>query len=151
MKFLALRFETKNEEVYMDIYFQNLPLPRFYPKLGNCIKNLFQLMYNFTTDTANGELKLTYICRYRTKLFLDWTKFLETASETRDKNLHGNAEILSLYKDISAVRQCSLNYDENVQHPYLKPKLRPYQELAVRWMLHRERMTDNEKGKNKCL
>lgn len=55
MKFLALKFEVKNGEVYVDIYFQNLPLPKFYAKLGKCIKTLFQLMYNFETDTANGK------------------------------------------------------------------------------------------------
>lgn len=57
IKFLALKFRAKDGEVYMDIHFQNLPLPRFYTKLGNCIKTLFQLMYNFETDTANGKLK----------------------------------------------------------------------------------------------
>lgn len=34
----------------------------------------------------------------------------------------------------------------NVQHEFLKPKLRPYQEDAVRWMLQREKTDDSVEG-----
>ncbi|KAJ8921378.1 hypothetical protein NQ315_002994 [Exocentrus adspersus] len=119
MKFLALRFTTKNEDVFMDIFLQSLPIPRFYSRLGNCIKALFQLMYNIGMETAD-----------------------DAAYAKCDKTLHGNTEIFNLYNQISAVRDDKFTAPDSkeIEHPFLRPKLRPYQQQAVRWMLHREAM-----------
>ncbi|KAJ8932032.1 hypothetical protein NQ314_015005 [Rhamnusium bicolor] len=122
-KVLALIFETINEEVFVDIYFAVLPLSRFAPSIGNCIKNIFKLIYNIEMDTA-----------------------FEFTPSKCEENLHGNTEIFNLYKKISTTRENKLILpdDENVQHPCLKPKLRPYQEKAVRWMLYREKIIDDK-------
>ncbi|KAF2890744.1 hypothetical protein ILUMI_15429, partial [Ignelater luminosus] len=53
-------------------------------------------------------------------------------------------ETNELYKNVKIFRDRNANIPNVcVQHPSLKPKLRPYQEDAVRWMLVREQAPEN--------
>lgn len=63
------------------------------------------------------------------------------------RRLHGNVEISNLYDKLLVEREKKiLEPNTNVQHPDLKPILRPYQVLAVQWMIHRENINSIENG-----
>lgn len=49
-----------------------------------------------------------------------------------------------LYKNVKIFQERNTSIPNIcVQHSFLKPKLRPYQEDAVRWMLVREKASEN--------
>ncbi|RZC37273.1 E3 ubiquitin-protein ligase SHPRH [Asbolus verrucosus] len=120
-KSFAINVITANGDVYFDLYFVSLPLPRFTKRLGFCIQTLLTLFFHITVDD-------------------------ESADEADQSSTHA---ITQLYKNIKAFREKKLNLGcDNVQHPRLKPELRPYQADAVRWMLHREKMVYDTEGNN---
>lgn len=99
----------KNEDVFFDLYFSALPLPKFNKKIGSCLQSVFEVLYKISYDELENDVE------------------------------QSSASISQLYKSIKIEREKELKLgDENVQHFRLKPQLRAYQADAVRWMLHRE-------------
>ncbi|XP_028150030.1 E3 ubiquitin-protein ligase SHPRH isoform X2 [Diabrotica virgifera virgifera] len=122
-KTLSFDFSCRDGNLYMRIYFTQLPLPKFYPKLGNCLKDLFIQLF--------GQ-----ICSNIYENF-----------ENTSKKFHCKSEIQKLYDKLTEKRKTdkfNYNIEENVQHHNLKPQLRPYQQESVKWMLYRERMEDSK-------
>lgn len=55
-------------------------------------------------------------------------------------------DISEFYKAVRARNQQeNITVDVIVQHCNLRPRLRQYQKEAVKWMLHRERMNEEQK------
>ncbi|CAG9815357.1 unnamed protein product [Phaedon cochleariae] len=122
-KVFSFDFKIIEGEVHLELFFTTLPLPKFHPKLGNCIKTLFKLLYGIETDSGND---------------------IDSINGT---HLNGPAEIAKLFEKLSsrARDEMSVNLkNENVEHSCLIPKLRPYQEMSVRWMLHKEKQSSHE-------
>ncbi|CAG9838516.1 unnamed protein product [Diabrotica balteata] len=120
-KIFSFDFSCRDENLYLKIYFTQLPLPKFYPKLGNCLKNLFIQLFGEVCSNIYDDFKNTSKC------------------------FHGNSEVQKLYDKLIEKRKSDkvdYNVEENVQHHYLKPELRPYQQESIKWMLYRERMED---------
>ncbi|KAJ3664999.1 hypothetical protein Zmor_000523 [Zophobas morio] len=106
--------------VFFDLYFCDLPLPRFTKRLGLCIQTVLSLVLDVPIIDDNEESEV---------------------------DLSSEFAVAQLYKNIRKEREKSNKIEcENVQHPRLKPQLRPYQEDAVRWMLQQERKTDAPEG-----
>lgn len=64
-----------------------------------------------------------------------------------EKRVHGNSEIEDLYDKLVCLRKNEDNpTDEVIQHPFLKPTLRPYQIKAVLWMLQKEKKEISKTG-----
>lgn len=53
-KHLSMDFEVDNGDVYVKVYFKMLPLSKFFPKMANCIKTLFDLFFNVGMETTKG-------------------------------------------------------------------------------------------------
>uniref|UniRef100_A0A6P7GAB7 E3 ubiquitin-protein ligase SHPRH-like n=1 Tax=Diabrotica virgifera virgifera TaxID=50390 RepID=A0A6P7GAB7_DIAVI len=122
-KTLSFDFSCRGDNLFLRIYFTQLPLPQFYPKIGNCLKDLFiQLFGQICSNTYDNF-------------------------ENTSKKFRGKSEIQNLYDKLKEKRKTDkfdYNVEENVQHHNLKSKLKPYQQESVKWMLYRERMEDSK-------
>ncbi|KAG5873727.1 hypothetical protein JTB14_035541 [Gonioctena quinquepunctata] len=152
---------TKNK--FFNIQLYNSDLEKFY--IGDIIightSNIFPNEYTDcrvsfkTSETEQDELDTTIIveCDKISMIIIKSygdVDFLKGESTTNipKKNIHGATEIVRLYEKLWKTRETSFSQTvkENVQHPYLKPILRPYQGNSVRWMLFQER--NNKKESN---
>ncbi|XP_060526176.1 E3 ubiquitin-protein ligase SHPRH isoform X2 [Cylas formicarius] len=111
---------SRDIEVYFKWYLKSLPLPKISPKMGRCVKCVFGLLFN--TGCINSE-------------------------EPKYQSSLSNIELDVLYSRL-ADRKVDLSniYQQGMHLHHLRPKLRPYQEKAVRWMIYRETVADNFNG-----
>ncbi|XP_057665468.1 E3 ubiquitin-protein ligase SHPRH isoform X2 [Diorhabda carinulata] len=114
-KSFFFEFVPCNENVWLKVYLRTLPLEKFYLKLGNCLKRLFLMLYG---ERCSAKYAIENIEKF-----------------------HGTNKIKLMYSQLIENRKSNEKNEnmEAVQHLQLKPKLRPYQEESVRWMLQRER------------
>lgn len=111
-KIFLIDIVLKNEEIFFDLYFPTLPLPKFNKKIGSCLQSVFEVLYKVSYEESDDDVEQL------------------------------STSISQLYKSIKAEREKKLKLGcEDVQHFRLKPQLRSYQADAVRWMLNRERIT----------
>ncbi|KAF7281635.1 hypothetical protein GWI33_004494 [Rhynchophorus ferrugineus] len=116
-RMFAFKILMKEDIVYFQMYLIAIPLPKFYPKISRCIKTAFALFYDIELDTEK-----------------DINKIQTSLSST---------ELDDLYIKLVQKREMlNINDDQKLCIPQLKPKLRPYQEKAVKWMIFRETADD---------
>jgi hypothetical protein len=119
-KIFAINIRVLDGDVHFDVYFCNLPLPKFNKRVGLCIQSVLSLLLGVSVDSDSDETEVDQSSDYAIN------RLYTNVKKTREKEI-------------------SLGCD-NVQDPRLKPELRPYQADAVRWMLHRETRACDPEG-----
>jgi SNF2 family DNA or RNA helicase len=119
-KIFAINIRVLDGDVHFDVYFCNLPLPKFNKRVGLCIQSVLSLLLGVSVDSDSDETEMDQSSDYAIN------RLYTNVKKTREKEI-------------------SLGCD-NVQDPRLKPELRPYQADAVRWMLHRETRACDAEG-----
>lgn len=117
-RMFSFKIVRREEYVYFKLYLISVPLPKFYPKLRKCIKSAFLLFYNIESNT-------------------------EPQPNTVCKSL-SNTELNDLYLKLQEKRHKMEYFEGELSLQQLKPKLRPYQEKAVRWMIYREHLASDK-------
>nr|XP_022908014.1 E3 ubiquitin-protein ligase SHPRH [Onthophagus taurus] len=109
IKLFNFDLKIEDENVIVTLYLKELPLPKFSSKIGSVLKTVFFLTQNISSDN-NDKASIKSSC------------IIEHFDD--------------LYKNIAELREPFPN--KEINHVQLKPELRPYQQSAVQWMLHRE-------------
>ncbi|XP_076444926.1 E3 ubiquitin-protein ligase SHPRH-like [Babylonia areolata] len=134
---------------------------KFFQKLSRSGQKKFQLVYG-KVDSNEKQLEVTVYGRKNSLQSLDHPSQGFTIREVNnfmfeamnhfynlgpmygrgDPNLRQDfQELYDGVRALQAIHTVSVTTD--VQHPSLKPRLRPYQQDAVRWMLQRERFGED--------
>ncbi|XP_018318562.1 E3 ubiquitin-protein ligase SHPRH [Agrilus planipennis] len=117
-KTYIVRLIQRADLVFADLYFSELPFSIFTPVIENITRTTFALLYDIelnNKDLLNGEKSTS-------------------AGDIKD-----------FYKELKQFKKQPENSEIDVQHPALAPKLRLYQQEAVRWMLSREQFKKTSK------
>ncbi|KAK9884497.1 hypothetical protein WA026_007338 [Henosepilachna vigintioctopunctata] len=116
----SFHFSLSGEDLFADIHFRDLPLPKFNTRIGNCLKTIFSMTHSINLSEDKN------LCT---------------------RNLCGMQETNELYRLLgeSRIKFDDMN-SEQVQHSSLKPILRPYQKDAVRWMMSREQHNETQES-----
>ncbi|XP_044756394.1 E3 ubiquitin-protein ligase SHPRH [Coccinella septempunctata] len=122
----SFRFLLVQQDLFMNIYFRELPLPKFNTRIGNSLKTVLEITHSISLSSSECPL--------------------ETLEDDNiPQKLYGVQEIDNLYTQLSTRRCDPATFDsDNVQLPSLKPILRPYQVNAVKWMIKREKNVEEE-------
>ncbi|KAK4881219.1 hypothetical protein RN001_004538 [Aquatica leii] len=115
-KIFSMKFHIKEDIIFLDLYILEFPLPKFNKTISNIVQMVFASIFDIEFNNEKMHIK-----------------------ELRNQV----EEIDVLYKNVSTIRNKNLTLTQNyVQHPFLKPVLRPYQEQAVLWMHLREKQQE---------
>lgn len=134
----AISFQNKGDLVYAGLYLTKLPLTKFNTTIGKTMKSVFSLLLNINI-VSRGMFLMVVFYNYIIKNCI--------TDELQNKYKSDEKELSILYENVKKEREKDLRLPEiNVQHPNLRPELRPYQQDAVRWMISREQQSDR-KGK----
>ncbi|XP_066137838.1 E3 ubiquitin-protein ligase SHPRH isoform X1 [Euwallacea fornicatus] len=113
-KIFCFEIYSQEQQVFVRIYLQSIPLPKFTSPIGKCILTVFQRFHNLDiTDIQNMEVESD-----KTFTLNELEQVYAKLIEKRDFN-----EYPPLKQECLA---------------FLKPVLRPYQQEALKWMFYRE-------------
>lgn len=117
-KLFFMNFCECDSQIIAKLYLTKLPLNPVNRKSGDIIKTVFSVL---NICVVNSDIK----------------------------NGVESQEVSVLYESIRKLQEEQLTDFQSfrVNCDQLKPKLRPYQETAVKWMLHREKAVE-DKGKH---
>ncbi|KRT78223.1 PHD finger motif containing protein, partial [Oryctes borbonicus] len=105
----SMDFKLCDENAFVLLYLNKMPLQKFYPKIGSVMKTVFSLIFDIS-------------CDYNEIQTIKSSSVIESFNE--------------LYKNVNRYHGELSQVDP--QHEKLKPTLRRYQRNAVQWMIQRE-------------